>query len=165
MHTLSLVRPRAQHGFGMIELMVTVSILGLLAATSVMTLGAFKQQAYSATAAMMVHDARNALEAGREEKLGHSDFFWALSSGNGTLIGFRTDEFVPGIRPANDTYLYVSYDSVCDSAATDAWCPLGVPCCIVEETVASHCKARTAKARMRWNNGLEVELDVPPVGC
>ncbi len=158
---------RAQErGFTLIELLVVISIIGILSATSVMSMGVIRQRAYNQIAGDILHNTEIAMNAGTVELQEEAGtWFWAWSDASGNLNGWRANEFLPGLKVDPNTRVSVNYSSWCDEVNSQPWCTPGTRCCVRSWVMAYHCKAEKVKARMTWNNGEVDDWEWNNWGC
>jgi len=149
-----------ERGFTLIELLVTISILGILAATSLMSVNTLRQTAYDAASEHLIHDAFTSLEAGQSSADSlTAGFYWAWADGSGRLMGTDVSTFLPGLQVKSKERLWVSYNGWCESAASAGWCAPGARCCVLNMIQAYHCKADRVTSIARWNNGEETRFE------
>ena len=154
---------REEKGFTLLELLVSIGIIGLLASMGVMSYSEYRSRAADASVDSVMHNAWVALTAGQTSLDGSApDWFWAWIDPSGTMQGWRINEFLPGFKTGPKDRVSIWYDQFCESGA---WCPPGVMCCVVASAHVWHCDSNITRSRMRWNDGTTMEFEWPGWGC
>ena len=154
---------RSRSGFTLIELIITMAIIGILAAVAAQALKIYKKEAYDAHAEQMIHDGGVSLEAAVTGfDTSENGFFWAWTDGAGQLQGMRVAEFLPAMKVQENTRFFAGLNMGCINGN---WCPPGVMCCAESWMNAYHCKGKTMISWTKWNNGLVVRSSWPAPGC
>lgn len=154
-------------GFTLVELLVTMSIIGILSGISIQSWNVYRDKAYNIAADELLHNARVALHAGRgnTDELA-TDFYWASSDSSGQFTaGDDVNIFAPGISVEPDTRLVVWFNGFCEAAMSSGACPINADCCIMESMMAWHCKGSTVKQHLVWNSGTVSDFEMVSWGC
>ena len=143
-----------ERGMTIVEVLVTMATVAILTGLSFTSFDVYKESARSAISDQQRRNVLTAIEGGQVDAsaLGTSDFFWAWTLEDGSFIGHRVNEFIPGLVVTENTRVWVEYDSFCDHAIWASVCA-GAPCCLRNYSETWHCDGDTVKAWAAWNDG------------
>jgi len=151
-------RRNRSKGFTVLELLVAVSIVGVLAGLAIQNFSLYRKRAYEAVAESLLGDTKKALEIGRTDinDRDAEQWYFAWSNVAGPVRDPRGHDFLPGLMNPRDTQLSAWYMPPCDNGEWGEWCAL-------EGATIRHCKAQKFYSWMKLRDGTEttVEFELP----
>ena len=143
-------------GYTLIELLTTVSIIGVLASLAITSLALYRTKAAYAGATVVLHDAHTAVEAALSQQDNLPGAVPMSSTmGPGRISDPAGSRLLPGMQLGNDVKLRYAYDPACTNAG-----------CMESYLQANHCKGQEYTRWIRFGDGLEVTLEhVAGAGC
>ncbi len=142
-------------GFTMIELLISVAIIGVLAALSMSAFFIYKNDAEYAKAETDLRNARTAFEAGIQDDPSGS-LALAFTGTGGGVLPVAMQNVLPNAMTSKDVKLGVQYDA----------CPAGGGAGVLSQyLVATSCNAHRAAMWTRFCDGIEVFVGEVPGAC
>jgi len=157
MDCLATIRGRknAAQGFTMIELLISIAIIGILASLALTSFTIYRQDAEYSKAEADLRNSRTAMEAGSQDLADGYSLALTYSDVVGGVLVDPLAEVMPQGATSKDVRLGASYES-CDG---------GAPGDLNQYIIASSCKANKSISYSRFCNGIEVLVSELPFGC
>ena len=133
-----------ESAFTLMELVVTMAVVGILMAMSSQVYQIYKRRAYGAAVDALVHNVQVALEAGRIDSEQILGWHWFWTDRPGPV----NQSFLPGLINEKNTRIWVRRDTLCELGGAGDWS-------MMEWVMVQHCRAGKWKTWWRTKNGLE----------
>ncbi len=154
--TLTSLKQQREQGFTMIELLISISIIGILASLALTSFSIYRENAEYTKAESDLRNSRVAMEAGTQDISGAFSLALSYSGTAGGNVPAPLDSVMPQAVTSSDVRLGVAYDS----------CPVGAGAGAVEQyIISSSCKGRKSVSWTRFCDGMEVTIPELPFGC
>ena len=135
-----------QGGFTLLELLMSLVIIGILATLFTIAAGIYRSKAYYAISEQMLQQAKVALEAGMAETEGAPSSFMSIWQNTpGPITDFYTENVALGFVNPDNAVIYIDH---LDTCSTD-WC-------LVNWIRARHCDSNEYVYWYRFYNGVEM---------
>lgn len=142
-------------GFTLIELMMTIVVLGVLAGISIQTFRDARARAFYAVNIRNVDDAKKAIEAAFTNPDASYPAANYSQIGAGTIADAAVKPLLPGFVVSPNTKFSVEYDPACVTAV-----------CVAEFLESRHCHGEYYTNWTRFGDGETIQLDrVSGAGC
>ncbi|MFN8390220.1 MAG: type II secretion system protein [Bdellovibrionota bacterium] len=134
-----------QGGFTLVELLVTTAIIVILTGIAFTGFTVYKESAYMRISEQLMHQARTALEAGKQDNEGAGTELVTVDQNTaGPLSDPVAQALMPGLVLTPHVRIYATYDPTCSDAT-----------CMQDYIMTRHCLTQKKVVYFRTFGGIE----------